>query len=67
MIAAWNPLQPEITDLIIQHDPQTLKRLPVRKAEVFDVFASFGNRKACQSKRCQPITGSWMTVPLIGC
>lgn len=54
MIAAWNPAQPEITDLIIQHDPQTLERLPVRKAEVLDVFASFGNRKACQAVEALP-------------
>jgi hypothetical protein len=31
MIAAWNPAQPEITDLIIEHDPQTLERLPVAR------------------------------------
>jgi SAM-dependent methyltransferase len=54
MIAAWSPAQPEITDLIIQHDPQTLQRLPVRKAEVVDVFTKFGNRKACQAVEALP-------------
>jgi hypothetical protein len=46
VIAAWNPSQPEITDLIVQHDPRTLERLPVRKHEVLDVFHKFGNRQA---------------------
>jgi SAM-dependent methyltransferase len=54
MIAAWNATQPEITDLIIRHDPQTLERVPVRKAEVLEVFARFGNRKACQAVEALP-------------
>lgn len=49
MIAAWNPAQPEITDLIIQHDPQTLARRQVRKADVLEVFARFGNRRALRA------------------
>ena len=49
MIAAWNPAQPEITDLIIQHDMQTLERLPVRKDDVLRVFSGFGNAKACRA------------------
>ena len=46
MFAAWNPSQPEISDLIIQHDPVTLERLPVRKDDVRSVFAKLGNRQA---------------------
>src|SRR5215467_13760196 len=46
MFAAWNPDQPEITDLIIQHDPATLARLSVRKEDVLGVFSSFRNSKA---------------------
>ena len=54
MIALWNPAQPEITDLIIQHDPQTLQRLPVRKTEVLAVFVKFGNHQACQAVEALP-------------
>ena len=32
--------------MIIQHDPVTLERLPVRKAEVRSVFEKFGNHQA---------------------
>ena len=46
MFAAWNPAQPEISDLIVQHDPVTLERLPVRKDEVRAVFLRLGNRQA---------------------
>jgi len=46
VLAAWNPSQPEISDLIIQHDPATLERLPVRKNDVRSIFANLGNRKA---------------------
>jgi SAM-dependent methyltransferase len=46
VFAAWNPSQPEISDLIIQHDPVTLERLPVRKDDVRAVFAKLGNRQA---------------------
>ena len=46
MPASWNPEQPEITDLIVRHNPRTLEREPVRKREVLDVFAGFGNREA---------------------
>ena len=46
MFAAWNGSQPEISDLIVQHDPVTLERLPVRKEEVRSVFARWGNRQA---------------------
>ena len=46
MFASWNPSQPEISDLIIQHDPATLERLPVRKKDVRAVFLEAGNRQA---------------------
>ena len=41
-----NPAQPEISDLVVQHDPKTLKRLPVNKQEVLGIFQSFKNKKA---------------------
>jgi SAM-dependent methyltransferase len=46
VFAAWNPSQPEISDLIIQHDPVTLERLPVCKDDVRALFAKLGNRQA---------------------
>lgn len=49
MFHAWNPTQPEITDLIVRHDPRTLDRLPVRKQEVLEVFAKFQNRQALRA------------------
>jgi len=54
MFAAWNPDQPEITDLIIQHDPTTLARLSVRKETVVSVFSAFRNRKALRSIAALP-------------
>ena len=54
MIPARNPQQPEITDLIIRHDPSTLARLPVRKQEVLQVFSKFGNRKALRAIEALP-------------
>jgi hypothetical protein len=49
MFAAWNPAQPEITDLLVQYDPGTLQRLPVRKQQLLEVFARFGNRQASRA------------------
>jgi 2-polyprenyl-3-methyl-5-hydroxy-6-metoxy-1,4-benzoquinol methylase len=49
MLRAWNPDQPEITDLIVQHDPHTLQRLPVRKQDIVEVFSTFGNRQALRA------------------
>jgi len=49
VFASWNPTQPEITDLIVRHDPHTLERLPVRKQDVLDVFAEFHNRQAMRA------------------
>jgi SAM-dependent methyltransferase len=54
MFASWNSAQPEITDLIIQHDPCTYQRLPVRKQELLDVFSRFRNRKALRAVLALP-------------
>ena len=54
MFRAWNPAQPEITDLIVRHDPRTLERLPVRKQDVLDVFANFQNRQALRAIETLP-------------
>ncbi len=49
MFAAWNPAQPEITDLIVQYDSHSLQRLPVRKQDLLEVFPRFHNRKALRA------------------
>ncbi len=54
MFASWNPDQPEITDLIVQHDALSLERLPVRKAEVLAVFSKFRNQLAMRAVRALP-------------
>jgi SAM-dependent methyltransferase len=54
MFRSWNPAQPEITDLIVRHDPVTLERLPVRKRDVLEVFASFKNRQALRAVEALP-------------
>jgi len=54
VFASWNPAQPEITDLIIQHDPCTLQRLPVRKEELVTVFSRFHNRQALRVVQSLP-------------
>lgn len=54
MFDSWNPAQPEITDLIIQHDPRTLQRLPVRKADLVALFSKFRNRQALRVVRALP-------------
>jgi len=54
MFPSWSPSQPEITDLIVQHDSHSLQRLPVRKREVLDTFAKFRNRKAMKAVRALP-------------
>jgi len=43
---SWNPAQPEISDLVIQHDPKTLERLPVCKSEIRKPFEATTNQKA---------------------
>lgn len=57
MFRAWNPAQPEITDLIVQHDPSTLRRRPVRKQELVEVFSHFRNRKALRAVLALPEDG----------
>ena len=54
MLASWNPDQPEITDLIVQHDPGTHERLAVRKQQVLEIFSRFRNRKAMRAVRTLP-------------
>lgn len=49
MLASWNPEQPEITDLIVRHDPGTLERQPVRKQEVLETFRRSGNGQAVRA------------------
>jgi SAM-dependent methyltransferase len=49
-----NPAQPEITDLIISHDPDTLERLPVNRNDVLDVFSNFRNQQAIAAVRAIP-------------
>ena len=44
MLNGWLPTEgPEITDLIIDYDPATLERKPVRKAEVVARFAALSD------------------------
>jgi SAM-dependent methyltransferase len=43
---SWNPLQPEISDLVVQYDQKTLQRIPVNKREILGTFKKFSNRKA---------------------
>jgi SAM-dependent methyltransferase len=57
---SWNPAQPEITDLIVRHDPRTLERLPVRKQEVLDVFSRFENRQALRAVEALPAPGGFL-------
>lgn len=54
MFLAWNPSQPEITDLISQYDAHTLKRLPVRKQDVLEIFSRYHNRKALRAVQALP-------------
>ena len=54
VFASWNPAQPEISDLMIQHDSRTLQRLPVLKADLVALFSKFGNRQALRVIRDLP-------------
>jgi SAM-dependent methyltransferase len=60
MFAAWNPAQPEITDLIVQHDPRTLRRVPVRKQELLGIFSQVRNRKALRAVLALPENGGFL-------
>ncbi len=57
---SWNPDQPEITDLIVQHDASTLKRMRVSKQEVAEVFSRFGNQKALRAVLTLPEKDGWL-------
>jgi SAM-dependent methyltransferase len=59
-VFAWNPSQPEISDLIIAHDPETRARLPVRKRDVLELFSGFGNRKAVRVISALPEHDGWL-------
>ena len=54
MFPSWNPVQPEITDLIVQYDSRTLRRLPVRKQKLLEVFSGFHNPKAVRAVLALP-------------
>ena len=53
-LPSLNPAQPEITDLIVGHNPATLERLPVNKNHVLDRFANFQNHQAVAAVRAIP-------------
>jgi SAM-dependent methyltransferase len=57
VFASWNPSQPEITDLIVQHDACTLERVKVRKQEVLDTFSQFSNGQAMRAIKPLPELG----------
>jgi SAM-dependent methyltransferase len=65
VFAAWNPSQPEVSDLIIQHDPVTLERIPVRKSDVRSVFEKFGNRQAIRVIDALPERDGVLDAPAI--
>lgn len=60
LFPSWNPAQPEITDLIVQHDAETLERLRVKKQSVVEVFSRFGNQKALRAVRALPEKDGWL-------
>ena len=60
MFPAWNPAQPEITDLIVQHDPHTLQRLLVRKQDLLEAFSRFHNRKALRAILALPENAGYL-------
>jgi SAM-dependent methyltransferase len=45
---------PEISDLIVAFDPQTLARVPVQRAEVAGVYRARGNKKAAAIVEAMP-------------
>lgn len=55
MLRGWLPTEgPEITDLIVDFDPQTLERLPVRKSAVLERFGALGDAFAQAVVRALP-------------
>jgi len=57
---SWNPAQPEISDLVVQHDPKTLERLPVNKQEILQIFKDFSNQKAARVISQIPTTNGFL-------
>ncbi|HKF26398.1 MAG TPA: class I SAM-dependent methyltransferase [Candidatus Acidoferrum sp.] len=57
---SFNAAQPEITDLIVEHDPATLERLAVDKKRVLDTFLAFRNREAMAAVRAIPDRGGFL-------
>jgi SAM-dependent methyltransferase len=49
--------RPEISDLIVEHDPVTLERRPVLKADVVRVFREQGNARAARIVEAMPERG----------
>ncbi len=60
MFASWNPSQPEITDLIVQHDARTLERVKVRKQDVLDTFSRYSNAQAIRAVERLPEQGGFL-------
>ncbi|MBK8208037.1 MAG: class I SAM-dependent methyltransferase [Planctomycetes bacterium] len=46
---------PEITDLLVAFDPQTLQRLPVHRQEVIDKLLAMGNRRGARIVSVLPV------------
>jgi SAM-dependent methyltransferase len=63
--ASFNPAQPEITDLIVRHDPATLERLVVDKDQVLDTFLSFRNRQAMAAVRAIPARDGFLDTQAV--
>lgn len=64
MFASWNALQPEISDLIVQHEPRSTSRLPVRKEDVLATFRSFSNTKALNTLKDFPTDSQGFLDPV---
>ena len=60
MFPSWNPEQPEISDLVVQHDPKTLKRLPVNRQEILGIFEGFSNTRALRVIERIPATDGFL-------
>lgn len=50
-----SPDSPEISDLIVHHDPETLARVPVARAAVVARFRALGNEKAARYVERLPV------------
>lgn len=56
------PHDPEISDLIVSYDPETLERRPVRRADVVELFEERGNRRAAKIVRALPVDAAGVLV-----